>query len=71
MGHLRPVPAWAGCGGFIFTYGRERKIATRGRTYQIMPGVFSVAVALVRFGLCWTPLVQWSQQSQAMLRRLR
>jgi type II secretory pathway component PulM len=69
MGHLRPGPAWAGCGGFIFTYGRERKIATRGRTYQIMPGMFSVA--LVLFDLCWTPLVQWSEQSQAMLRRLR
>ncbi len=36
------------------------------RGYQLMLGAFSVA--LVLFGLWWTPIVQWSQQSLAMLR---
>jgi NADH-quinone oxidoreductase subunit N len=36
------------------------------RSYQIMLGVFSVA--LVLFGIWWNPIVQWSQQSLAMLR---
>jgi len=34
--------------------------------YQLMLGAFSVA--LVLFGLWWNPIVQWSQQSLAMLR---
>ena len=29
--------------------------------YQIMLGAFSMA--LVRFGICWNPPVQWSQPS--------
>jgi NADH:ubiquinone oxidoreductase subunit 2 (subunit N) len=36
------------------------------RSYQIMLGVFSVA--LVLFGIWWNPIVQWSQQSLMMLR---